>query len=146
MIVAIWSLDFRFPLQPGHGAKENDQDTDGDERQWRASEKFRRPIETLATAGLHERDERQHEPHGVTDQRNGESRRWSPPEPGSGRSAQKPEPEKEKRRQPEFAQVVHSAPAYAMLPIAATSRIRKRLLNIGKKLLKTWRDPSHANT
>jgi hypothetical protein len=52
-------------LPPHHRPKENDQDADGDEGERGASEKLRRPIETLAAPGLHESDERQDEPDGV---------------------------------------------------------------------------------
>ena len=52
--------------------------------------------------------------------RHGESRRSRSREtPGPRSPAQKPEPKKKKRRQPEFAQMIHAAPAYAMLSIAA---------------------------
>ena len=61
-------------LPPHHGAKENDQNSDGNERERRAREKFRRSIQTLATARSHESDQRQHQAHAVTDQGHGESR------------------------------------------------------------------------
>ena len=54
--------------------------------------------------------------------RHGESRRSrSRGTPGPRSPAEKAEPEKKKRRQPEFAQMIHAASAYAMLPVPAIS-------------------------
>ena len=107
-------------LQASHGSKENDENADGDEGERRPREKLGRPVETLATPRSHESDKRQDKPDAVTDQHHGKSRRSR-----SRRTAnpkfpnQQTEPEKKKRREPEFAEMIHAATGYAISPIPA---------------------------
>ena len=99
-------------LQAGHGPKEKDQHADGHERKRGAREKLSRPIETLAAPGLHECEQSQDEPEAVADHRDGDSGLRGPARRGTRkRTAQEAEPKEEKRREPEFAQVIHAPPA-----------------------------------
>lgn len=87
----------QFRLDPSHGAEEEDQHHDRNQREWRAGEKLRRPVETLALPGLHESDEREHEPDPETNQRNGNRSLWRPScSRLRNRPARDPETEKEK--------------------------------------------------
>ena len=96
-------------LPPHHCPEENNQDPDRDETERRAREEFRRPIETLPTAGSHETDKRHDKPDAVTDQRDDQSCRRIPTDGRSGDcAAKKPEPEEKKRCQSKFAEMIHA--------------------------------------
>lgn len=96
-------------LQTGHGSKKKDQHSDSHERERGACEKLRYSIETLAAPGLHECDQSQNESNRVTDHCNGDSGLRGPSRHGPRqRTAQEAKPKKEKRREPEFAEVIHS--------------------------------------
>ena len=105
------SLISECRLEPSHGAEEEDQDHDCNQRERRTREKLRRPVEALAAPGLHKGDERENESDSVTNQRNGNGSLWGPScSRWRNRPAGDPETEKEERRESELLQMIH-APA-----------------------------------
>ena len=109
---ALRQSSLRLGLQSGHGSKEKDQHADGHERERGAREELRYSIETLAASGLHECDQGQDKSDAVTGQRDRGGGLWGPARCGTRkRTAQEAEPQEEKRREPEFAQMIHAPPA-----------------------------------
>jgi hypothetical protein len=103
------STELSPDLQSGHGSKEKNQNADGDERERSAREKLRCPIQALTAPGLHEGDQSQNEPDAITDHRDRDRGLRGPPCRGTGqRTAHQTETKKEKRRESNFAQMIHA--------------------------------------